>query len=372
MPNLHQHFTSPVTIASVEILRVGERYFVRSTSTDGAVGIANANDRFAYVWPLAQQLIIPYFVGKDARDLEVLVDGVYLAKSNYKLAGLALWIGVACVELSLFDLLGKLAGQPVGALLGGVIRRQIPVYLSSGLRDTTPEQEVEWLSRRLAQTQCQAVKLKVGGRMSSNADAAPGRSEKLVSLARKAWGDGVTIYVDANGSYDAATAIEVGRMLEAHGVSLFEEPCPFDEYEQTKQVADALTMMVSGGEQDTSAARFRWLIQNRGVDMVQPDLVYNGGFIRCLRVARMAQAAGMWITPHCPRADPNSAYMLHFASVVPNLGPYQEYRAQGPQPSPWWASPSFEARGGVVDVPTGPGLGVEYDPALWARAERIQ
>ena len=369
MLNLHQRFLAPVIIASIEILRVDNHYFVRSTSADGTVGIANANDRFAYVWPLAQQLIVPYFVGKDARDLEALVDGVYLAKSNYKLAGLALWICVACVELSLFDLLGKLAGQSVGELLGSVIRRQIPVYLSSGLRDTTPEQEVEWLSRRLAETHCKAVKLKVGGRMSSNADASPGRSERLVSLARKAWGDNVTLYVDANGSYDATTAIQVGGMLEAHGVSLFEEPCPFDEYEQTKQVADALEMMVSGGEQDTSVARFRWLIQNRGVDMVQPDLVYNGGFIRCLRVARMAEAAGMWITPHCPRADPNLAYMLHFASVVPNLGPFQEYRAQGPQPSPWWTSPTFESREGVVGVPTGPGLGVEYNPDLWSRAE---
>jgi L-alanine-DL-glutamate epimerase-like enolase superfamily enzyme len=111
------------------------------------------------------------------------------------------------------------------------------------------------------------------------------------------------------------------------------------------------------------------MIQQRGVDMVQPDLIYNGGFIRCLRVARLAAEAGMWITPHCPRADPNTAYMLHLASVVPNLGPYQEYRAQGPAPSPWWVSPSFEARGGVVEAPAGPGLGVEYDPALWERAD---
>ncbi len=371
MLDLHQCFSSPVTIASIEILRGDGRYFVRSTSTDGAVGIANANDRFALVWPIAKQLVVPYFVGKDARDLGSLVDGVYLTKSNYKLAGLALWICVGCVELSLFDLLGKLAGKSVGALLGGAIRREIPIYLSSGARDTTPEHEIEWLSQRLAETQARAVKLKVGGRMSSNADASPGRSEKLVALARRAWGDGVTLYVDANGSYDAATAIEVGHMLEAHGVALFEEPCPFDEYEQTKQVADVLAMMVSGGEQDTSMARFRWMIQHRGVDMIQPDLIYNGGFIRCLRVARMAQAAGIWITPHCPRADPNTAYMLHLASVVPNLGPFQEYRAQGPQPSPWWGAPSFKARDGAVQVPTGPGLGVEYDPAMWTRAEVI-
>jgi D-galactarolactone cycloisomerase len=112
------------------------------------------------------------------------------------------------------------------------------------------------------------------------------------------------------------------------------------------------------------------MIQNRGVDMVQPDLIYNGGFIRCLRIARLAQAAGMSITPHCPRADPNSAYMLHFASVVPNMGLYQEYHVEG-QRAQWWIAPSFQMQKGVVKAPTGPGLGIEYDPAMWNKAETI-
>jgi L-alanine-DL-glutamate epimerase-like enolase superfamily enzyme len=73
MLGLHRICPSSVTLASIEILRVDSHYFVRSTSTDGAVGIANANDRFAYVWPIAKQLVIPYFIGKDARDLESLV-----------------------------------------------------------------------------------------------------------------------------------------------------------------------------------------------------------------------------------------------------------------------------------------------------------
>ena len=76
----------------------------------------------------------------------------------------------------------------------------------------------------------------------------------------------------------------------------------------------------------------------------------------------------MQVTPHCPRADPNTTYMLHFASVVPNLGPHQEYQAK-PLPGQSWYSPSFAVREGMVDVPIGPGLGVDYDPAIWDRAE---
>jgi L-alanine-DL-glutamate epimerase-like enolase superfamily enzyme len=112
------------------------------------------------------------------------------------------------------------------------------------------------------------------------------------------------------------------------------------------------------------------MIRERAVDLVQPDLAYNGGFTRCLRVAKMAEREGMQVTPHCPKADPNTAYMLHYAAVVPNLGPHQEYHAQGRR-GEWWVAPSFEARDGVVPVPAGPGLGIEYDPAIWREAQRL-
>ena len=334
------------------------------------MGIASTNRR-PYLWPVLKELIAPYFLGRDARDLEALVDGVYTHRSNYKMAGLAFWNCVAHVEFSVFDMLGKIARKPVCELLGPLLRREIPVYLSSPRRDTTPEEEVAWLRERLVETNARAVKLKIGGRMSRNADASPGRTERLISLARETFGPGVAIYVDANGSYDAAYAIDVGEMLEAHGVGFFEEPCPWEEYEETKRVADALQMPVAGGEQDSSLPRFRWMVENRGVDLVQPDLAYNGGFIRCLRVAKMAASRGLQVTPHCPKADPNTAYMLHFAAVVPNLGPHQEYRAQGPGQAGWWDAPSFEAENGALPVPDRPGLGVEYDPALWEEATLV-
>jgi L-alanine-DL-glutamate epimerase-like enolase superfamily enzyme len=371
MLHLHHHFSSPIEIESIHVLRWREVDFVCARSTDGAVGIASTNRR-PYLWPILKELIAPYSIGRDARDLEALLDGVYTHRSNYKMAGLAFWNCVSHVEFSLLDMLGKLADKPVCALLGPVLRTEIPIYLSSSRRDTTPEEEVAWLAERLAETHAGAVKLKVGGRMSKNADAAPGRTERLVPLAREAFGDEIAIYVDANGSYDAEHAIEVGRMLEAHGVGFFEEPCPWEEYEETKRVADALDMTVAGGEQDSSLPRIAWMIQNGVVDLVQPDLAYNGGFTRCLRVAKMAQAADLQVTPHCPKADPNTAYMLHFAAVVPNLGPHQEYRGMRREGGgEWWLSPSFDARDGTVPVPDGPGLGVEYDPAIWREAENV-
>jgi len=354
----------------VELLKSGSHHFVRTTSSDGAVGISECNDRIRYLYPILQQLVMPYFKGKDARDIESLVDGVYLHGSNYKLAGLAFWCCVGWVEFSIFDLLGKVAKKSVGELLGGVIRTDIPVYMSSMRRDTTPEQEVEWVGKRLEETGAKACKLKIGGRMSRNADASPGRTDHLIPLARKTFGDAIAIHVDANGSYDSAKAIEVGRMLEANNVYFFEEPCPFEELEETKRVADALTMPVAGGEQDASLPRFAWMIRNRVVDIVQPDLDYNGGFVRASRVARMAAAANMPITPHGPQGGLSTAYLVHFASATLNMGKFQEYNAAD-KPDNWF-EPNLEVKSGAIRVPTGPGLGVTIDPAVLAKAEPVK
>jgi len=368
MIDLHTTFDTPILIASIEALRYRGRQLVRVRSTDGAEGIVMAHGRIEYLWPILQQLVAPYFIGKDARDLETLVDDVYTYKSAYKLAGIALWSPVAYVELALWDLLGKLAGKPVCELLGPVLRRDVPIYLSSMRRDTTPEEEVAWLQARLAETGADAVKLKIGGRMSANADAMPGRTARLIPLARKTFGDAVTIYVDANSSYDAAHAIEVGALLADYGVAFFEEPCPWQDYWQTQQVTDALEIPVAGGEQDSSLVLFDWMIRERVVDVVQTDVMYNGGLLRLLRVAQMAAAAGMPIMPHSPKAGAEAAPVLHFAAVAPNLGPHQEYHGAARAPESWY-TPGLGIHNGVVAVPTGPGLGVAYDPAIWKEAE---
>jgi L-alanine-DL-glutamate epimerase-like enolase superfamily enzyme len=348
---------SPVKIASVELLRDKKNHFVRTRSTDGAVGVALTNSRAAYLYPILRQLVIPYFIGKDARDIESLIDGVYVFRSNYKLSGVAFWCCVAWVEFSLLDLLGKIEGKPVGDLLGGVIRREVPIYVASGNRDTTPQQEVDILAKHIEQNGARAVKFKVGGRMSNNADSMPGRTEGLIRLVRKALGDKITIYADSNGSYDCRKAVEVGKLMQDNNIDMFEEPCPFDHLEETRCVADALSIPISGGEQETSLRRFRWMIQNDAVQAVQPDLHYNGGFIRAIRVARMAAQAGISVMPHMSGEGTGYVDVLQFASCTPNIGPFHEYKGGLPQTGPWY-DPPLRLKDGAINVPTGPGLGI--------------
>jgi L-alanine-DL-glutamate epimerase-like enolase superfamily enzyme len=319
-------FKSPVIVDSIRLLRRGRDYVVHVRSKDGAEGVSITNGR-DYLHPILTRLVAPYFVGKDARELDEHLFGVYRHYDNYKLQGLALWCTVAWVEFALLDMLGRIADKPMGELVGNIVRRDVAFYAASGRRDTTPEQEVEYLTRLVETTGAKAVKFRVGGRMSRNADAMPGRTERLIPLARKRLGDRIDLHADSNSSYDPAHAIRIGRMLEDIKAVYFEEPCPFDHLEDTKLVADALTIPIAGGEQEYSEWRFRWAIANRGVDIVQPDLHYYGGMIRSLRVARMAAAAGMPTTVHISGGF-GFVYMLHFASCTPDIGRYQEYKEE--------------------------------------------
>jgi L-alanine-DL-glutamate epimerase-like enolase superfamily enzyme len=349
-------FASPIIIESIELLKCGELYMVHTRAKNGAEGAALASSRAAYLYPIFQQLVAPYFIDKDARDIESLVDGVYVYNSNYKMSCLALWCCVAWLEFSILDMLGKIAGKPVGDMLGGRIRNEISLYMASGRRNTTPEEEISLLEQSVAESCVKAVKFKLGGRMSNNEDALPGRTEGLIRLARKELGDAMVIYADANGSYDAVKAVEIGRILEEIGASIFEEPCPFDHFEETKKVADILKIAISGGEQESSMRRFRWLIVNDVLQMVQPDLHYFGGLIRCTKVARMAELAGLPVTVHVTGAS-GFIDMLHFSSYIPNLGPFQELKGNIRLVGPLYGL-SPEVSDGKLKVPQGNGWGL--------------
>jgi L-alanine-DL-glutamate epimerase-like enolase superfamily enzyme len=319
--------------------------------------VAVASERAKYLHPMLKELIVPFFIGKDARDLEKLLEGVYVYESNYKLAGLALWCCISWVEASLLDMLGRMNGKPIGELLGGVIRNEIPIYVASGNRGTTPEEEVEILQQRVAATGAKAIKFKIGGRMSKNADSIQGRSEELIYLTRKTFGDAMSIHADGNGSYDPPLAIEYGKLLEEIGAFFYEEPCPFDHLEDTKTVADALRIPMAFGEQETSIRRFRWIIDQDAAQVVQPDLQYNGGFIRNTRVARMAALKGIPVTPHLSSGF-GYVYVLHFASYIPNIGKFQEHKT-GLNETAYLFSQTMEVKDGVMKAPTGPGLGMD-------------
>jgi L-alanine-DL-glutamate epimerase-like enolase superfamily enzyme len=361
----------PILIASVELPKGAGAFLVGFRSRAGAEGLAAAHpDVLEAAWPILTKRVAPYFIGKDARDLESLIDGVYLASSNYKWQGLPFWVSVASVEIAILDLLGKVAARPLGDLFGGVLRRDIAVYRASGNRGNSPDEELAYLRRLVEETGAKAIKFRLGARMRFD-DASTRRDLALIALTRKSFGDAMTIYADANGSYDIPMALRIGRIMQEHRLAFLEEPLPFDFYDETKHIADALPIPVAGGEQESSLRRFRWMIEHRGVDVVQPDLFYFGGFVRSIRVARMAAAAGLQCTPHMSGGGLGYLYVAHFASCVPNAGPHQEFKGTDDSlPATSETSP-LTSVGGILKVPTGPGLGVTIDPAYVKRATLV-
>ena len=353
VPDPRLRVPDPVPLAKIEPVRLGEITLVRATAADGRVGAVVANPKLGDVRSLFDRLARPAFEGRDARDVVEIVEHVRDDGWNYKYAGMPFWNAVAHCELATWDLLGRAAGISCTDLLGRRRRRRLKVYVSRFDRDTTAEEEVDAAAEVLARTGANAVKLKVGRRMSTTRDQNR-RDVVTVALARERLGDGVEIYLDANGSYAAAEAVRMGARFAEHRVGFFEEPCDWQDGTATLAAKRGLEeagvrLDLAGGEQDSSLAAFRRFAAARLFSPVQPDLFYCGGAVRLLTVARIADAARLPVTPHAPRTGPAAFADSVVRATIPNLGPYQEYRD----------SPGIER--GTIPVPDGPGWGLPWD-----------
>jgi len=353
-------FSSPVIIETLELLRYKDNFLCRVRSKDGVEGFSfGQNDQMKSLYPIFVTRMQEYFIGKDARNLESLLDEACVFKSNYKLQGIAIWVPLATIEFAILDMLGRITNMSIGALVGTVQTNKINVYQANSERYISPELTVEHLQRELAKTHAKAIKFKLGGRM-DHPETPVGRSEKLIPLVRKTFGDQMVISADANGSYDVKEAIRIGKIMQEYNYAFYEEPVPFDWYEETKQVADALDIPIAGGEQEPSMHNFRWLLANDGLQIVQADMFYFGGMIRSMKVAQMANALGKLHIPHV--SSVGYIYMMHFISAIPNAGPFHEYKSFNLDFPFECKTSSLIPEDGVVTVPTGAGLGIEIDP----------
>lgn len=360
-----------VVLESVDLLRIGKNFLVRARAKNGAVGYSEAHSAvMAAAYPILTKKVAPLLVGRDARDIEDVLGEVYLANSNYKWQGLPFWVSVAAVEIAVLDLLGQVAKQPLGALIGDVWRREIPVYRASGNRGNAPEAEIDYLRKQVEETGASAIKFRLGARMRYD-DASTKRDLAMIPLTRKVFGNSMAIYADANGSYDVPMAVRMGKLMEEQKFGFFEEPVPFDYYEETKQIADALRMPIALGEEEMSLRGFRRIIETGTAQVIQPDLLYFGGLLRSMKVARMAAVAGLDCTPHMSGGGLGYLYIAHFASAIRNSGAHQEYKGEGDTLPVICETSSLKSVKGLLQVPTGPGLGIRIDPSFLAKAEVI-
>jgi L-alanine-DL-glutamate epimerase-like enolase superfamily enzyme len=290
--------------------------------------------------------------------LERIFQEIFISDLNYKIQGIAWWCCIAWTESAILDMCGKCFGVNITKFFGERLREEVELYVASGNRHTTPEEEIEILQGLVEVTGVQAIKFKIGGRMSRNEDSLKGRTEGILYLARKHFGESMVIHADGNGSFDSVKGIEIGRIVEDINAYFYEEPCPFDDLWDTKAVADTLDVPIAFGEQETSLRRFAWIIENDTAQVIQPDIQYAGGFIRCLKIVRMAEATGKPVTPHVSGGFPCYSTLL-FCSLISNAGHYHEYKnfdnLENCVPG------GLKVKNGRIRIPGGIGLGLEIN-----------
>lgn len=365
-------FPAPVIIETIELLQDRKNFICRVRSQDGAEGISIGHPFISqHSYPMFETCVRHWFLGKDARDLDQLV--FHAAERNVKRQGVPLCVQIATLEFAVLDMLGRIADKPVGRLIGDIHHPEIAIYQGTRyteLRRQEPEESLALVKQDWAESKARAIKIRAGrgDNLGSDIDNAPGRTEKLIRMTREMFGDDMVLMIDGNGSYTVKEAIRIGRLLQEYNYYFYEEPVPWDWYEEQKQVADAMQIPMAGGEEEFGIHAFRWLIANDAFDILQPDQFYFGGMIRSMQVARMAAVAGKTIVPHMSGGGLGYLYLLHFTAACPNAGEYHEFKLFGTRDANGTTIPiesktePFASIDGIIKVPTGSGLGIVIDP----------
>jgi len=357
---------SSVTIESLELLRWENSFLCRVRSTDGAEGISVAHSGMRTLYPVFLHNLQPFFLRKDARELDLILEKVYIYGFNFRYNGISLGLPLATIEFAILDLLGRIAGRSLGQLIGEIHHPEVAVYVATEWRERPLEETFDRIRQAVAEYDAKALKIKVGYLMFMTTDmrakGPAGKTERLIPMLREHYGRDMALYADANGYYEADEAIRVGRLLEENQYAYFEEPVMYDDFDAIQRVADALAIPIANGEQDQSFVNFRWLIANDGIEIVQPDSYYFGGLIRSVKVGRMAAAFGKSIVPHMSGGGLGFLYNIHLVSVLPNAGAHHEFKGLGTQVRFECKTSPLKVVSGRIKVPTGPGSGVEIDP----------
>ena len=318
---------------------------VRVKTDTGPTGVGEA---FAYGAPLAvcnviEESLAPLLVGQDPLRIEHLVDLMHRGTMIYGRRGLAMF-AISGVDIALWDLLGKALDAPVHALLGGATRPRLPMYASL-MRYDSPK-DVAGACKGFVAQGFTMLKL-------HQTDV------ESVRAAREAVGPDVELMLDVNCPWTPAEAIAMARQLEPYRLFWFEEPVwPPEDYTGLAEVARATATPIALGENESTLYGFREIVEHRAGDILQPSITKVGGITEFKKIAALAQAANLPIAPHSFYFGPGLAATLHLAATWGGNTPVEF--PTGEHETPFLARP-IQARDGHVEVPTGPGLGVEIN-----------
>lgn len=330
------------------ILRNMGNIVVRVITEDGLDGFG-----MTFGEPVAEYIqknLVEEVIGKDPLANEDIWNDMFRQIRSSGRKGAAL-LAMSAIDIAIWDLRGKILGQPIYKLLGGS-NRKIPCYASVGFL-SMPEDEVLEKSLEYVADGYKTLKIKVGYNNGGNIKADIARVEKV----RKAVGTEIDLIVDANGIYDCAAAIRFLRAAAGLDICLFEEPVHADDILGLRRIRDAALVPVASGENEYTKYGCRDLLLAEAVDVLQFDITRVGGFTEMVKVSAMVQAWNLKIAPH---------FWPQFTAHVMSAAPHGLYLEVFP--------PADEARPGgniiinqppIIDgfyeIPQAPGLGLEFD-----------
>ena len=356
-------------ITKVECLILDQFPFVRLYTDEGLVGLGECFRRQPeVVRTVVESVISPVLLGKDPIDTEIRWQDMIKATSASDMGG-AVYCAVAGLDIAMWDLKGKALGLPIYQLLGGKCRDRVRMYASSLRRDLTPIEEARRAASLVADGYtAYTLHSALPGAMDDPSD----QTIATVTEVRAAVGPDIEILVDVNGAFSVHHSIEIGKALENLGVFHFEEPRPHYDLEGLAAVADALDIPIASGEMIYTHYQYRDLILRGRVDILQPDIVKVPGFTEFQRIAALASAFGKPITVHNTQPTVSTVAHLHACAAFPNMPYAQEYNIEPISIRDEWPvlKPPLRVVDGYLEVPTGPGLGVELDEDVIQRFSR--
>ena len=300
----------------------------------------------------------PFLIGASALDPTATTEQLH-QQTFWQGRGGAITHAISGIDIALWDILGKVTGQPISRLLGGRFRDRIKPYGSMLMED--PDRMAEKLQRGLSRG-FRAFKIGWGpfGRRDARFD------ESIVRAARKAVGDGVQLMVDAGGS-DAfwpqgyKWALRTAEMLANYDVTWFEEPLRPDDLDGYVKLTEQAPLPISGCEVLTRRQSFLPWIERRAVDIVQPDVTKVGGISEEFQIARYADDHSVQFIPHGWNTAVGLAADLQLVAAVPTAT-WVEYITPAPYIEQLLLHPIVLDDEGLIPIPEGPGLGFEWNP----------
>jgi D-galactarolactone cycloisomerase len=293
--------------------------------------------------------LAPRIAGMNPFHIEAIWDRMY--RHDRKPVAKGVYISaMGAVDIAIWDIIGKALNRPVCEVLG-VFSDRIRVYAAGGyyeegkgVRELVKEME-GYVSEGF-----RAVKMKIGGE-SMEVDT------ERVRAVREAIGPHIDLMIDANNRWTAPEAIRFGQMVEKYNPFWFEEPVEADDFAGCAEVKRKLNIPIAAGENEFTRWGARDLITANAVDIVQCDTVLAGGISEGRKIATLASAFHLRVSPH---GDPHMA--AHLMASLPNALIMETYPAVESQYN--LALPLFPVKDGYIEVPDKPGLGIDPDPEM--------